>query len=132
MVNALGLCEHNNMGSSCPSCIRGKSMRGMGADACPTGFYRLKVLGIDTGQCLPTSGTLVTGAQSGAAGTVATGIATNPSNQAAALNAAQTMGVNTIVEKIKAHPIATASIVGVIAILALNGMGIVRVPFLKR
>lgn len=179
-MNALGLCKHNNIGTSCPSCISSMSgmgsdcscsgemgsivrmapkqtkmvtslpvkssvlnrsgnlrgmghrgpqmfmkrrgMRGMGED-CPTGYYRLKVFGVDTGQCLPNSSTAVEAAQSALVSSVGTGVATSPSNIAAAKQA----GIKASLEKgakfIADHPIAIASVVGGIAILALYGSG---------
>lgn len=174
MRNALGLCQHNNMGTSCPTCIRSKArgframganfsedseaegledqdnsysssmngsdfagmgiiprgmgviprgMRGMGAEACQPGFYRLKVFGIDTGQCLPSLSTATSAAQSGVLSSVGTGIATSPSNVIAAQNAAtQTVATKTI-QYIKDHPVMIAGVVGVVGLLAFYGGG---------
>lgn len=74
-------------------------MRGMGAMGaeCPEGFYRLKVFGVDTGQCLPTLSTAVEGAQGGVMSTVGTGVASSPATSAAAQNiAASTLGTKII------------------------------------
>lgn len=131
MVNALGLCQHNNIGSSCPTCIRQKAgfgdcpagmNGGMGAD-CQPGFYKLKVLGIDTGQCLPSLSTAAGAAQAGVLTNVATGVATSPANIAAAKSAGISAAANKSIAYIKAHPVMIASVVGGIALLAMYGTG---------
>lgn len=153
MVNALGLCQHNNMGTSCPTCIRTKSfganfaqdsiaegligqdnsysssmngfrgMRGMGEEACQPGFYRLKVFGIDTGQCLPSLSTAASAAQSGVLASVATGVATNPANIAAAQDYAAQNAATRFLNYIKANPVMIAGVVGVVGLLAFYGGG---------
>jgi len=97
-------------------------MRGMGA-TCQPGYYNLKVFGIDTGQCLPTLSTAASGAQSGVVGTVATGVATSPTNISAAKEAGITALANKSIAYVKAHPVMIASVIGGIAILAMYGTG---------
>ena len=176
MTNALGLCQHNNMGTSCPTCIRtgaeasfagrfsrasrglsaaksfganfaqdsiaeglmsqgnsysssmnGRSrrrgLRGMGEEACQPGFYRLKVFGIDTGQCLPSLDTALSAAQGGVLSSVGTGIATSPTNVAAAQSYATQSSATKLVEYVKAHPYMVAGAVGVVGLLAFYGGG---------
>jgi hypothetical protein len=143
-MSATGLCKHNNILNYCPNCskelgmyhhgMNGYGMNGyscmngtMGAAKCPEGFYELKVGGIATGQCLPTSATLAKGAQAGAVGVVGTGTAVSPSTQAAVQSlAAQTLG-DRIIKFYREKPaIAWGSTAAVVALVVRGGMSFIR------
>ncbi|NJM09366.1 MAG: hypothetical protein HC883_00240 [Bdellovibrionaceae bacterium] len=97
-MNALGMCPHNNIAGYCPACSHHKkeiAMSGLGS--CPEGYYRLKVFGVDTGQCLPNLSTAAEGAQTGVMSSVGTGVASSPATAQAAQNvAANALGTNII------------------------------------
>jgi len=57
----------------------------MGAD-CPPNTYRLKIFGIDTGQCVPDSGDVLAAATGAATGLVGAGVAQSPGTKTAALS----------------------------------------------
>ena len=142
-MNAIGLCQHNNLGNHCPSCLREskmnrRMMQGLGRlgsysdfaggmGACPEGYYDLKIFGVSTGQCAPSLSTVTSGAQSGALSTVATGVAKSPATSAAIQSAtAQTLG-NKIVGFYKNQPVmAWGLTAGVIALVVYGGMSFVR------
>lgn len=128
-MNATGLCGHNNLANYCPTCAREKAynlratMSGGMGEECQPGFYRLKVFGVDTGQCLPTLSTATQAAQTGVLSSVATGVATSPTNVAAAQEAGIKTVANKTVAYIKENPILVASAVGIIGLLAFYGFG---------
>lgn len=108
MSYSLGTCPHNNLTGYCPSCLKEKSMmrgmgrlNGMGAGMgdCQPGYS--SVLGI----CLPSLSTDLSLIQNAVTGAVATGVATTPSIQQAAANAATQGTVTSIVNFVKAHPL---------------------------
>lgn len=128
-MSANGLCIHNNLSNYCPTCSRQDAYNrravmsgGMGED-CQPGYYRLKVFGIDTGQCLPTLSTATSAAQTGVLASVGTGVATSPSNVAAAKEAGISAAATKLVAYVKANPIMVASVVGGLGILAFYGFG---------
>jgi hypothetical protein len=124
MVNALGICQHNNVGTYCPSCARLKAMSGMrGMGACSAGYSSDNVLGI----CLPSLSSIATGAQAEGAALLAQGVATTPSIQAAAANAASQGVVTNIVNAIKAHPyMYGGGAVAALLLLTYGGMTFIR------
>lgn len=67
----------------------------MGA-ACQPGYYPLKIFGVDTGQCVPDSGTLANQAAGSAITSIATGVATSP----ATIQAGKTAVANSLGQKI--------------------------------
>jgi hypothetical protein len=95
---------------------------GMGA-TCQPGYYDLKILGFETGQCVPNLATATSAAQAGAASSLATGVATSPANIAAAKQAGISASANAAVAYVKKHPVMIASVVGGVALLALYGTG---------
>jgi len=129
-MNAIGLCPHNNLANYCPTCSRQDAYNrratmnggGMGT-TCQPGYYNLKVLGIDTGQCLPSLSTATTAVESGLTSSVATGAATSSANIAAAKQAGITAAANNLVAYVKAHPIIVASVLGSVGLLAFYGFG---------
>lgn len=127
------MCRHNNQMNYCPSCAGEKSMRGMGrlngmgADTCPTGYYRLKVYGIDTGQCLPTGSTAVEAAQSGVLNSAATGVANSAATKNALSSASATAIGTKIVNFYKTNPVIAIGVtVAVGALLVYGTMSFVR------
>lgn len=130
MMNAIGLCEHNNLANYCPTCSRQDAYNrratlngGMGATTCQPGFYNLKVLGIDTGQCLPALSTATSAAQSGVLSSVGTGVATSSTNVAAAKEAGIAALSTKIAAQVKAHPVMIASVIVGAGLLSLYGLG---------
>lgn len=98
----------------------------MGAE-CPEGFYRLKVFGIDTGQCLPTGSTAVDAAKSGALSSVGTGVASSPATQAAATSAAGSALGQKIISFYKNKPVlAWGGTAAVAALVIYGGMSFIR------
>lgn len=77
-MSSNGLCRHNNLGSYCPSCLKGNTMKQMGA-------YEL-IPG--SGIFIPDSGELAAKAQGAIVGAAATTIAQSKGTQAAVATAA--------------------------------------------
>lgn len=132
-MSANGLCKHNNFMGYCPSCLKEQSMRGMGrlngnmgAD-CPTGFYRLKVFGVDTGQCLPELDTAISAAEGGVTGSVAKGAVASSANVAAAQSAAASALGTKIMNFYKTQPgLAWGLTAGVALLFVYGGMSFIR------
>lgn len=106
--------------------------RGMGAFGnlgaeCPPGYYKLKVFGVDTGQCLPTGSTVASGVQTGVSSSVATGVAQSPATaQAVQSVAANAIGTR-IVNFYKGNPVvAWGATAAVAALLVYGGMSFIR------
>ena len=125
-MNSIGLCQHNNVETYCPTCIRSKAanMRsamsgGMGATVCQPGFYELSVFGQGTGVCVPTGGTLATGVQTGVTSTVATGAAGSPAVSTASRSAA----AGTVTGFLAKYPYQIAAGVGLLVVLGIMGAG---------
>jgi hypothetical protein len=118
-MNSIGLCQHNNVETYCPSCIRSKAMNrraalsgGMGD--CKAGFYD-----IGFGVCVPNLGTVATAAESAAAGSVASGAAGSP----AVKQAGTTAAAGSVTSFIAKYPYQIAA--GVALLVTLAGMGLV-------
>lgn len=154
MSYANGTCKHNNLTGTCPSCLRERSvnkrmMRGMGrlngmgcgggcggcgnktmgsfgAD-CPAGFYRLKVFGVDTGQCLPSLNTAITGAQGGALSTIATGAAGSSANIAAVKEGIVSSTIKSISSSIATRPVLWGAVaLGAVGLISYGGLKIFK------
>ncbi len=94
---------------------------------CQPGFYELKVFGISTGQCAPSLDTALNAAQGGVVASVATGVATNPANIAAASNAGLMASFTKATSFVKAHPIGVAAAVAAtLALVVYGGMSFAR------
>jgi hypothetical protein len=129
-MSANGMCPHNNLSNYCPSCCHDKAraMAGMGADACPAGYYRLKIFGVDTGQCLPSGSTALDAAQGGVLQSAAAGVAQSSATQSALSNASANAIGTKIVNFYKQSPtVAIGATLGVGALLVYGAMS-----FLKR
>lgn len=92
----------------------------MGAD-CPAGYYRLKVFGVDTGQCLPQLDTAVNAAQGGVLSSVATGAVSSSANQAAAQNAAANAIGTKIVTFYKSKPALAWGLTAAVGLFVVYG-----------
>ena len=131
-MSATGLCKHNNLENYCPTCKKEMGMYHygmngtMGAD-CKPGYYELKVAGIPTGQCLPTSSTALSAAQGGVVSAVGTGVASSAATQAALQSAAaQTLGEK-IISFYKTKPaIAWGGTAAVVALVIYGGLSFIR------
>ena len=136
MSSANGVCHHNNQMGYCPSCSKEKTMRGMGrgmgAANCQPGYYEAEIFGIKTGQCLPSSGTLLNAAQGAVVSTTATGIANSQATQTAVANAAAaSLGVK-ILNFYKQKPVIAYGATALVVLLTLAGTGLVRIPGISR
>lgn len=99
----------------------------MGIADCQPGYYRLKVFGVDTGQCLPNLNTAAGAAQSGVISSAATGVASSPATQAAAQSAAANALGTRIVNFYKSNPtMAIGASVAVLALVVYGGMSFLR------
>lgn len=110
MSYSLGTCRHNNLTGYCPSCLREKSMRGMG---------RLNGMGQPMGDVFSD---LLTNAQNAITGSLATTIATNPAIQAAGAQQASLLSATAAVNYAKAHPFIVGGAVLGVAALVLVGL----------
>ena len=127
MSLADGTCSHNNQMGYCPACVKGNSMRGLGqmngsmGSDCPPGYYRLKVFGVDTGQCLPSSSTAIAAAQGGVLSSVGTGVASSPATATAVQGAAANAIGTKIVNFYKNQPVLAYGATAVIALFFVYG-----------
>lgn len=137
-MTALGMCPHNNMSGYCPSCERIKNMnharlrrQGMsrlsGMGDCQPGYYELKVLGFDTGQCAPNLSTVETAAGAGVTSAVGTGVANSSGTQAAVSSAAASAFGTSVMNFYKNNTaVAIGVTVAVGALLVYGGMSFLR------
>lgn len=125
-----GMGGYGSMGMERPSDMNRIPYGGMagqfGAD-CPEGYYKLKVFGFDTGQCLPTGSTALDAAQGGVAASVGTGVATSPATQSAATAAAGSALGQKIIGFYKNNPaLAWGGTAAVLALVVYGGMSFIR------
>ena len=76
-MSSNGLCRHNNLGSYCPSCLKGNTMKQMGAYTIP-----------NTNITIPDSSEIFAAATKGAGGLIAKDVATSQGIKDAAISAA--------------------------------------------
>lgn len=108
-------------GDFCPSGMNGTALAGgMGAD-CQEGYYKLKILGFDTGQCVPNLSTAANAAAGGVTGSVASGVASSPATAAAAQSAAANAIGTKIVNFYKSNPTMAIGLTVVVGGLLIYG-----------
>lgn len=94
---------------------------------CKPGFYELKVLGYPTGQCVPSSGTLIEAVQGATAGAFASGVATSPATiQAGRAAAGQALGEKIINFYANQPVLAWSGTAAIAAFVVYGGMKFLR------
>lgn len=97
--------------------LSGRGMGRLGMGTCPDGYYDLKVLGFDTGQCLPNLSTAANAAAGGVTGSVGTGVANSAATQSAISSAAASALGTKVINFYKNNPV-----VAIGATVAVGGL----------
>jgi hypothetical protein len=107
--------------------MRGFGRMGTMGTTCPPGYYDLQVLGVNTGQCLPTLNTAATAAETAVSAATGAGIAQSAATQSALQNAAASAFGTKVLNFYKAQPVlAWGLTAGVAAFVVYGGLSFIR------